>query len=108
MNFTDASDTDPFELVALDILKLILDEIELHHGIAGEDGEAKGQARIISAPFASSDLSFGDDLSPLARASEFRELGNLRILLSGLIVGVAVAPGPRDRVLRLGAGRVIV
>lgn len=99
-----ARDTDPFQLVAHNVLQFVPYETQLHHRVAGEYGAAESQSRVIGASLFPSGFPLGLHLGPLAGASELGQLGQLRVLLDvlGLVVGVPVAASPRDRVLGLG------
>jgi len=102
-------DTDPLQLIAHDILQFVLNQTELHHRVAGEYGTAEGEAGIIGASLPPASLALGLDLRALAGTTQLRQLGQFRVLLDvrGLVVGVAVAASPRDRVLRLGRAVVL-
>jgi len=97
-------DTDPLQLIAHDILQFVLYQIKLHHRVAGEYGAAEGEPGIIGASLPSAGLPLGLDFGSLARTTQLGQLSQFRVLLDvgRLVVRVAIAASPRDRVLGLG------
>lgn len=72
----------------LDILKLVPDQIEPHHGVGAEDGTVEGEAGIIGAPSLPPDFPLGYDFYPFASAPQLGQ--SLVVLLSLLLVAVMV------------------
>ena len=44
------SETNPFKLIIHDIVQLVFDYVEFHHGVGTEDGGGECETRVVCAP----------------------------------------------------------